>query len=273
MPTAPINGVNIHYESHGGGFPLVLTSGLGGNTGNWAGQVPAFSQHYRFIAWDPRGHGGSDSPPHREQYGIQVSAQDLGALLDHLEIERAYVGGLSMGGAIAVRFTLDYPQRVAALLIMDSASASGLPLPPDAQAMLQHVIELAESQGMEAVADYSIQADPDLKTRAAARPESLATLRQGFLSLDPGGYANTIRSLMEPDFSTERLSEIAVPTLVLAGEGDPAQEAAHLTQSKISGSRYEVIPGAGHLSNLDEPEEFNSRVLEFLRSVDAPKAQ
>jgi pimeloyl-ACP methyl ester carboxylesterase len=269
MPNALIKGVNIYYESHGGGSPLVFAYGLGGNTGEWAGQVAAFSERYRFIIWDPRGHGRSDSPPNREQYGLQISAEDLHGLLDHLGIDKAYVGGLSMGGGIAARFTVAHPERVAALLIIDSASASGLPMSPEMRAMREKTVDLAETQGMGAVADYSIQSNPNLRTQAEAGPEALEGLRQMFLDLNPTGYANTIRAMLEPDFPTEKLSEITVPTLVLAGDQDPALEPARLTHARIPGSQLVVIPGAGHLSNLDKPEEFNAHILEFLSKVEA----
>jgi pimeloyl-ACP methyl ester carboxylesterase len=89
MPHAFINGINLYYVSYGSGFPLVFAYGLGGNTGMWAGQIEAFSRHYHLLLWDPRGHGGSDSPPHPEQYSVAISAEDLRGLLDHLGIERA----------------------------------------------------------------------------------------------------------------------------------------------------------------------------------------
>jgi len=268
MPKVRINDVNIHYESYGSGFPVVFAYGLGGNTGMWAGQIGAFAKHYRFIVWDPRGHGGSESPPNRKQYSMQISAQDLHGLLNHLGIERAYVGGLSMGGGIAVRFAVANPERVAALLIIDSASASGLPMTEASRAMRQKTIELAETGDMEAVADYAIGANPNLKTQAEASPEARQRLRRMYLDLNPDGYANTIRALLDETFQTERLSVLTMPTLVLVGEKDPALEAARLTQSKISGSQLVILPQAGHLSNLDRPEAFNTKVLAFLRQID-----
>ena len=98
MPTAKINDINIYYESHGTGFPLVFAYGIGGNTTEWELQIPVFSQSYRFIVWDPRGHAQSESPPNADQYTQEVFAQDLEGLLDYLGIDQAYVGGLSMGG-------------------------------------------------------------------------------------------------------------------------------------------------------------------------------
>jgi 3-oxoadipate enol-lactonase len=269
MPTALINGANIYYESHGSGFPLVFAYGLGGNTGMWAGQVAAMSQRYRFIIWDPRGHGKSDSPPRPEQYGMQISAEDLRGLLDHLEIDWAYVGGLSMGGGIATRFAIAYPERVAALMIIDSASASGVPMSAAMRIMREKTIELCETQGMEEVADYAIETNPNLKTQAEASPEARTNLRRMFLALNRTGYANTIRAMLKTDFPTERLAEIKAPTLVMVGEKDPALEPARLTHSKIPGAQLVIIPDAGHLSNLDQPEEFNQHILTFLHHVES----
>ena len=269
MPHARFNGANIYYESHGSGFPLVLAYGLGGNTGEWAGQIPAFSQRYRVIVWDPRGHGKSDSPPSPEQYSMQISADDLHGLMDHLGIERAYVGGLSMGAGISTRYALAHPERVAALLIIDSASASGLPAPPNIRAMREKTIELCETQGMEAVADYCIDANPNLATQAAAGPEARQGLREMYLGLNPVGYANTIRAMLNADVTLDRLPSIKAPTLFLMGELDPAVDAAREAHARIAGAEWVILPKAGHLSNLDEPELFNQRVLEFLAKVEA----
>jgi pimeloyl-ACP methyl ester carboxylesterase len=269
MPRAYINGVHLHYESYGSGFPLVLAYGLGGNTGMWAGQVEALARHYRLILWDPRGHGQSDSPPQHEQYGLQISAEDLRGLLDHLGIDSAYVGGQSMGGGIAAHFSVTDPDRVAALLIIDSASASGLPMSAAMRAMREKTIELAETQGMAAVADYVITANPNLRTQAEASPAARQRLRQMFLDLNPMGYAHTIRALLEETFPTERLSTLTMPTLVLVGDQDPALDAARWTHQQIPGSQLVILSQAGHLSNLDAPEAFNASVLTFLREITA----
>jgi pimeloyl-ACP methyl ester carboxylesterase len=269
MPHAFINSVHLYYESYGNGVPLVLAYGLGGNTGMWAGQIEAFSREYRLILWDPRGHGQSDSPPQHEQYGLQISAEDLRGLLDHLGIERAYIGGQSMGGGITARFALTYPNRVAALLIIDSASASGLPMSAAMRAMREKTIELAETQGMAAVADYVITANPNLRTQAEASPEARQRLRQMFLDLNPRGYAHTIRAMLMEAFPTEQLATLTMPTLVLVGDEDPALDAARWTHQQVPGSHLVILPQAGHLSNLDAPEAFNTSVLDVLRPLQA----
>jgi len=267
MPTAHINDIDIYYEIHGSGFPLVFAYGLGGNTDMWSGQIEALSEHYRFIVWDPRGHGRSDSPQGSDQYGMQISAEDLYGLLNHLGIEKAFVGGLSMGGGIATRFAVSYPERVAALLIIDSASASGLPIKPEIRKMREKTIALAKTRGMAAVADYIIEANPNLKSQGEASTEAYQRLRHMFLDLNAVGYANTVRALIDDNFSTDKLSMLSMPTLVLVGENDPALEAARLTHRNIPGSRLVVLPGAGHLSNKDCPEAFNAGILEFLEQA------
>lgn len=268
MPTVKINGVNLYYETHGSGFPLVFVYGLGGNTGMWAPQVEAFSAHYRFITWDPRGHGKSDSPADPKHYGLKNNAADLHALLDHLGIERAYIGGLSMGGGIAATYALAHPERVRALMIMDSNSASGRGQSPAMRALREKQIELAETRGMEAVADYVIESNPNLRTQAEASPEARQHMRKMYLDLNPAGHANTIRAMLTEIFPTEKLASLKMPTLVLAGEDDPAMDAVKLTHSMIPGAQLVILPKAGHTSNLDDPAAFNAAILAFLRHVE-----
>ena len=172
-----------------------------------------------------------------------------------------------MGGGIAARFAVTYPDRAAALLIIDSASASELPMAAAMRAMREKTVELAETQGMEAMADYVITANPNLRTQAEASPEARQRLRQMFLDLNPTGYAHTIRALLAETFPTERLSTLTMPTLVLVGDEDPALEAASLTHQQIPGSQLVILPRAGHLSNLDAPEAFHASVLDFLRQT------
>jgi pimeloyl-ACP methyl ester carboxylesterase len=268
MPTVRINDVDIYYESHGKGFPLVLAYGLGGNTRMWDGQVDAFAREYRFIVWDPRGHGKSASPLPQEQYGLHISALDLCGLLDQLDIEKAYVGGLSMGAGISAFFAAAHPERVRALLLIDSATASGLPWSAEARAAGQKMIELAETRGMEAVADLAIATSLNLRTQAHSSVGARERLRRMFLELNPTGYANTRRALLKGTFPTELHTALSMPTLVLVGENDPALAAARLTHDRIAGSQLTVLPNAGHLSNLDCPGAFNDAVLTFLRSLE-----
>ena len=268
MPTAKINGINIYYESHGTGFPLVLAYGIGGNTTEWEPQIPVFSRAYRFIVWDPRGHAQSESPPNADQYTQEVFAQDLEGLLDHLGINRAYVGGLSMGGGIATRFAILHPERVAALLIFDSFSSSGLETPSETRQMREEIIRLTETEGMSAVAEFAMKNNPNISQTASLGNEQENRVRQMYLALDPVGYAHSTRMILNAVFSASLLEGIEVPTLVMAGQEDGALPACRFIHEKIKGSKLVVIPEAGHLSNLDQPVAFNHAVLEYLALVD-----
>ena len=272
MPVETTNGVEIYYESHGEGFPLFLSFGLGGNTTGWASQVPALSQHYRVIVWDPRGHGKSGSPREKEQYGLDVSALDLLGLMDHLNIPKAYVGGQSMGGSISIKFALTYPERLEALLVIDSAIGLAPPDPPEARARREKTIELALTEGMEAVVANAAGGSATPAESEKGRPppvKGISDIKEMLLAQDPVGYAYSIRAMADSESMVDALSQITVPTLVLAGQEDHALPAARLTHEKISGSKLVVLPNAGHLSNLDQPEGFNKEVLEFLAEVDA----
>ena len=156
MPYIINKGVRIHYEIHGQGTPIALAYGLGGTTDAWRHQVAEFSQGYQLILWDPRGHGRSDSPSSINQYGPDISASDLLVLLDYLRMPKAFVGGQSAGATIAAKFTLAHPERVLALLIADSRSASGLPMSPESKDIWQRTIQIAEEDGKDAVIRFSM---------------------------------------------------------------------------------------------------------------------
>src|SRR2546430_10994355 len=123
--------VRIYYEEHGSGTPLVLAYGIGGNATMWDVNVPGLAARHRLILWEPRGHARSDSPDDPAKYSFKRWALDLGAVLDHLSLRRAHVGGLSLGAGIATRFALRFPRRVRSFVITNSSSASGLPLAHD----------------------------------------------------------------------------------------------------------------------------------------------
>ena len=269
MPKATINGVGINYESDGEGFPFVLCYCRGGNATMWNPQVEAFSRNYRFIRFEPRGHGRSDAPQDPSAYGLDTSVEDLLGLLDHLGIEKAYVGGLSMGGGITTRFTLLHPDRVAALMVIDSGSASGHAHVEEIRAKTARVRELAFTEGMEAVARYSIQEVDSFVGRATRGPEAVEGIVEMFKALTPHGYTLTLEALDQAPVFDDRLSEIKTPTLCIAGDEDPALEDVRFIHSQIEGSELLVVPDAGHFTNLDQTEIFNREILAFLAKVDA----
>src|SRR5437773_2586819 len=137
------DGVKIYYEEHGTGEPLLLAYGIGGNAGMWQPNVAALAARHRLILWEPRGHARSDSPEDPTMVTFGHWVLDLHDLLDHLRLARAVVGGLSLGGGIATRFALKHPERVRALVVVDSSSAAGLPLSVPNIVMRARSIEVA----------------------------------------------------------------------------------------------------------------------------------
>src|SRR5688572_3010148 len=267
MPKVVINGVQIYYEVHGEGFPLVLSWGVGGSTRLWQLQVPALSKKYRLILWDPRGHGQSDSPQDPAKYSIPISAGDLLGLLDHLELPKAYVGGHSLGAGVSTVFTLSHPERVEALLIINSATSSGLPVRPELKETWEKHIEVALTRGMQPIVD-EFAMHPDIWVTVKLDPENVRGVKADYLALDPVGYANSVRTILENPHRAEQLSKIKVPTLLLTGEHDPAAPLMKKAAEKIRDAQYLEMPGTGHLSNLDDPEEFSRHLLAFLEQAD-----
>ncbi len=268
MPTFQSDDVTIYYETHGEGYPLVLTYGLGGSAKFWGPNIDDLASRYRLILWDHRGHGKSDKPADRESYGLQTFAKDLKNLLDHLEIDKAHIGGQSLGAGSAVRLCLNHPERASSLLLIASASASGLPQPPVMLEMRHKTIKLALESGMEAVADEAHRSNLNMISYTKQGWEQREIVRQMYLDCDANGYAHSVWSLISADPIGDRLGEIKVPTLVMAGTDDPVMKAVKATVEKIPHAKFVTIQNASHFSNLDRPTDFNKHILEFLKKAE-----
>ncbi|MEK7879093.1 MAG: alpha/beta fold hydrolase [candidate division NC10 bacterium] len=260
--------VKIYYEEHGQGFPLVLAYGIGGNTTMWEPNIKALAAGYRLILWDPRGHGRSESPADPARYSFRRWALDLRDLLDHLGIRKAHVGGLSMGGGIATRFALLYPKRVAALIITNSASASGLPHSAQGLVMRARSIEITLTKGMDAMAEFSMAENPNVAGRVQLDPSAREEFYAMYRALSPIGYANALRALISMDHITGELPKIRVPTLLVGGDQDPSLGPMKVIQKKIKGAKLVVLSPASHFANRDQPEAWNRAVLKFLTRVE-----
>jgi pimeloyl-ACP methyl ester carboxylesterase len=261
--------VRIYYEETGRGVPLVLAYGIGGSTTSWDTNVAALACRHRVIVWDPRGHGRSDSPADPARYSFTRWALDLRDLLRHLGIRRAHVGGHSMGGGIATRFTLLHPGRVRSLIVSNSASAAGLPLSPDDLVMRARSIKITLEQGLDAMAQFAITASPNTMARIALNPAARDEVYAKYRALNPIGYANALRALLAMDHITERLSTIRVPTLLIGGEKDPSLAAMRAMNRRIRGSRLVVLPDASHFANREQSDAWNTTVLDFLEAPGA----
>jgi pimeloyl-ACP methyl ester carboxylesterase len=267
--------VRIYYEQHGptdrdaSGSPLVLAYGIGGNADLWDVNVPALAARHRLVLWEPRGHARSDSPEDPARYSFARWALDLKAVLDHLRLRTAHVGGLSLGAGIATRFTLAFPARVRSLLVTNSSSAAGLPLSVDNIVMRARSIEVTLSKGMDAMAEFAMASNPNVAARLALDPSSKDEFYAYYRRLTPIGYANALRALLAMDHITDRLAKIRVPVLLIGGDRDPSLGPMRVMHAKIRGSKLVVLSPASHFANRDQPEAWNRAALEFLARCDA----
>ncbi|MBI2160496.1 MAG: alpha/beta fold hydrolase [Candidatus Rokubacteria bacterium] len=258
----------IYYEEHGEGTPLVLAYGIGGNAKMWDVNVPGLASRHRLILWEPRGHARSDAPSDPAKYSFHRWVLDLKAVLDHLGIRRAHVGGLSLGAGIATRFALRFPGRVRSLVVTNSSSATGLPLAWQNIVMRARSIEITLTQGMDAMAEFAMAANPNVSERLALDPGAKAELYEEYRRLTPIGYANSLRALLAMDHITDQLGRLRMPVLLIGGDRDPSLEPMTVMHRKIRGSKLVVLSPASHFANRDQPEVWNRTVLEFLARCD-----
>jgi pimeloyl-ACP methyl ester carboxylesterase len=246
----------------------VLAYGIGGNTKMWDVNVPGLAARHRVILWEPRGHARSDSPEDPAAFSFRRWALDLKAVLDHLGLRRAHVGGLSLGAGIATRFALRFPGRARSLVVTNSSSASGLPLSWQNIVMRARSIEITLTQGMDAMAEFAMAANPNLAERLVLDPGAKAEFYEEYRRLTPIGYANSLRALLAMDHITDELPKLRMPVLLIGGDRDPSLPPMKVMQQRIRGAELIVLAPASHFANRDQPEAWNRAVLDFLARVE-----
>jgi 3-oxoadipate enol-lactonase len=254
-------GFKLYFEEHGTGPPVVLLHGLSESLEAWAAQVPALAERYRVITPDIRGHGRSDKPP--GPYSVDQFAEDVRGLLDHLGIERAVVGGLSMGGGVAQTLTLRHPRLVRALILVSTSST----FTPFVRERFLRRAEIAEREGMAPLIDgmMAIWFTPE---RLRAPTPEVEHIRAMTLANDPLAFAAASRANAARDW-TERLSEIRCPTLFVGGLDDPADPAtaAAVYRERLPDLETHLLPGVSHVLNVEAAATLNALLLAFLDRV------
>src|SRR6185312_8029551 len=251
MPTIDRDGVEIYYQAHGSGPAVLLSHGYGATSRMWEGQVAAFADRYRIVAWDMRGHGQSGDPADPALYSHALTVGDMAAVLDACGIERAIIGGLSLGGVMSLAFHLAHPERVRALMLFDTGPGFRN---PEARRQWN---ERAEARARELEEKGLPNSGGGAETRLARHrsAQGLAGAARGMLRMTDGSLIGS-------------LPNIAVPTLVLVGADDRHfLAAADYMADKIPGAQKTVIPDAGHAANLDQPQAFNRAVAAFLATL------
>ena len=279
MATAKVGSLELYYEEHGAGFPLLLIMGLGADSTAWLLQIPDFAKHYRAIAFDNRGVGRSSKPS--GPYTIHEMADDAAGLLDQLGIERAHVLGVSMGGMIAQELALRHPERVRGLVLActfpepDEETESGRRL---------YASQLGGSVTSEGELKIDVSALDPLAFFQMLMPK---VFNQSFLERELPKLMQLFGGALQWGFSmeailaqvgavmghkaTDRLHRITAPTLVITGDADLLVPPANsdILAANIPGARLVKVPGGSHGFNFETPEVFNREVLSFLSTVPA----
>ncbi len=252
-----VNNLMLHtLESYQGAFPLIFINSLGTNLGIWDSVVSKLDQRLRVIRYDKRGHGLSDCPT--GPYTIRDHADDLGALLDSLDIEKAVLVGISVGGMIALDFAAHHPDRVRALVLCDTGATIG-----NATTWNERIDTLTR-HGMAYLAE-SIAA----RWVTPAFQKSKPAMWHGCLNLlartPLAGYIATCEAIRDADLS-DAARAITAPTLVLCGDSDVSTppDSGRALAALIPGARFELIAGAAHLPCLEQPDLLAQQINDFL---------
>jgi len=260
---AHINGVDLAYTDQGQGTPIVFVHGFPFSRVMWDPQVKVLSGQFRVITLDLRGHGESDAP--LWLYTMDQFADDIKGLLDHLSIQKAVLAGFSMGGYVVFAFYRKYADRVKGLVLADTR-----PQPDSAEGRVGRfkMAQTAQKDGAGAIADVML---PKLLSPASVqgRSELVQTVRTMMTTTKVPGIAGDLMAMAERPDSVPTLKQIACPTLVIVGELDGLTtpvDARHMADG-IRGARLETIPGAAHLSNMEQPEAFNRAVTSFVETI------
>jgi 3-oxoadipate enol-lactonase len=235
---------------------LVLSNSLGTTQELWQKQLPPLAERFRVLTYDHPGHGSSGLP--EQPCTVESLTRPFVTLLDELHLERVSLCGVSLGGMVGMTLALEEPERVDRLVLACTSAYVG---PPEGWAERARMVR---TRGMEAVADTVIGRwfTPELEDE---EPETVARFRAMLAATAPEGYARCCEALGAWD-ARERVSAIAVPVLVVAGEHDPAipVEQAKLLASRVPAARLRILERAGHLANVERPEQFTSAMLEHL---------
>jgi len=249
---------SIAYRTDGEGEPLVLVHGVGGDSGNWDGVVAALPPRFRCIRLDLSGHGRSSliTAP----CSVQDLARDVTDVMDALGVRAAAIAGFSLGGLIAQAIALDSPARVTKIVLV--ATVAGRT--PEEQARSAARIEVVREKGLAVIA----AGNREFWFSDAFRrdhPEVVEARVQQFMACDPASYLHAFAVFAKGDF-VARLQEIRSPTLVVAGEFDPAATArmARLMHERIAGSRLEILAGMRHAVLIECPERVAGLLADFL---------
>jgi pimeloyl-ACP methyl ester carboxylesterase len=267
------DGVRLHVEETGSGTPLIFVHEYAGDHRSWEPQVRHFGRRHRVVTFDARGYPPSDVPADVGSYSQARAADDIAAVLDDLGIDRAHVVGLSMGAFATLHFGFRHPNRARSLTVAGCGYGAEPTERDRFRAESEANAAFIEREGMAAfAASYAL--GPTRVQHQNKDPRGFDEFRRMFAEHDPVGARNTQLGVQRDRPSlydlTAEMRALAVPTLILMGDEDwPCHAPGLLLKGTIPGAGLAVLANSGHAINLEEPDEFNHLVADFLAQVDA----
>jgi pimeloyl-ACP methyl ester carboxylesterase len=269
MPSIEVNGVSIYYEEAGSGTPLVFSHEFAGSCESWEPQVRYFARRYRVITYNNRGYPPSTVPDDPAAYSEEHLVADLRALLDALDIDRAHVAGLSMGGAVALKFAIAHPDRCIGAVVAGAGSGAD-----NHEQWVRDGLETARRFEEEWASTAGAYAEGPARVQLKQKdPRGWREFAGRFLSHSATGSANTFRGVQlkrRTIYEVEReLASLNVPVLIMVGDEDePCLRPALFMKQHIPNGGLVMFPRSGHAINLEEPALFNQFVMDFLTAVE-----
>jgi 3-oxoadipate enol-lactonase len=273
LPSTSLNGIELYYEEHGKGFPVVFAHGAGGNHISWWQQVPVFSRRYRCITFDHRGWGLSLDGDDR---GPAAFVSDLTGLIDHLGLDDMFLVGQSMGGLTCLGVTIANPKRIRGLVMANTFAGMRrevwLASDDTVRASVQSVWQRRREDGIKRALDREFASTH--KDRAFLYKQIRMLNEEGPNRLQTESQVQRLRALERtPDIGANReaLASMRTPVLFIGGDHDEVMPVSlmEVARSLIPGARMEVIPGCGHSAYFEQPDVFNKLVLDFFASCGA----
>jgi proline-specific peptidase len=269
MPERLTNDIRIYYETHGSGKPLVFIHGGWVDHQMWNHQVEYFAQKYKVITYDVRGHGKTGGSE-REKYSVELFADDLKSLLEDISIKQPAICGLSLGGMIAQAYAVKYPEDLKVLILADTVVSTELTLSDKIQKYLLApkwlFLSIVNLLGMRGYTNFAFWFARITRGKQwfGMNEEAKKYVREQMYRFDTNEFSKIFSAIY--NFTLQDLSKIRVPALIINGEYEEKSVFKHTEKMKelISDAQEVVIPKAGHVSNADNPQEFNRAVEEFL---------
>lgn len=275
------DGTKIYYEVRGEGYPVILNYGIGCLINHWRHQIRYFSQHYKVIAWDYRGHHRSEIPEDREHLGIDSLAQDLKGLMDHLQIQQASLWGHSFGVEMLVRFYDLFPQMVHDLVFVNGfvenplrgmfgsdLTESFFQMFKSGYQKLPETLSFLFKTGVQNPLAIKLSAMAGGFNLQLTSLKDIEIYARGIASMDLSAFLQLFEGMLRYN-GKPVLERIQVPTIIIGGKQDSVTPMKHQEEvhRMIRGSEFFMVPYGSHCTQLDMPELVNLKIENFLKSI------